>query len=259
MSGVAPSPAPRGRRPERSVLSNGTYESLRELILSHEISPGEHINIDQLSRDLGVSQTPVREALARLEADGLVVKQPLRGYAATKLLTVSEVDDLFQFRALIEPWASERAAISRSFHDVSALRAELERGSEAAGLPIDDAYAAMSEHDARFHELIAQMSGSDFVHDAFVRTHCHLHLFRLYRAGSDRIRSGSADAQAVGALFSVYYQPQAGFLALREHEAIAEAIIAGQASEAAALMRQHIESSRIRLAPAIAAIAAGTA
>lgn len=85
------------------MLSDETYSQIREMLLTHEIAPGERINIDALARDLDVSQTPVREALARLESDDLVIKEPLRGYQATDLLTVSQIQDLFQFRGLIEP------------------------------------------------------------------------------------------------------------------------------------------------------------
>ena len=74
--------------PQRLVLADGTYDAVRAMILDHQISPGEHVGIDELARSLSISQTPVREALARLEADGLVTKIPLRGYEATDLLSV---------------------------------------------------------------------------------------------------------------------------------------------------------------------------
>ena len=214
------------------------------MLLDHTIAPGQHINIDALSRHLDVSQTPVREALARLESDDLVVKQPLRGYTATELLTVPQLDDLFQFRLLIEPWSAEKAA----------SRAELERGAAVGALDIAEAYAAMSEHDARFHELIARLSGSEFVRDAFVRTHCHLHLFRLYQAGQAQLKASGQDSAFVDTLFSLYYQPETGFLAFREHEAIAAAVLAGDGENARDRMFDHIQSSRERFAPAMTAL-----
>ena len=165
--------------PIRMVLSDQTYSSIRSMLLNHEIAPGARIKIDGLAKNLDVSQTPVREALARLESEDLVTKSPLRGYAATQLLTVEQLDDLFQFRAIIEPWAAASAARRTSQDGIDALKRELKKGQAAGELGLDDAYAAMSEHDARFHELIASLSGSDFVRDAFVRTHCHLHLFRF--------------------------------------------------------------------------------
>ena len=172
-------------RPMRTVLSDETYLRIREMLLTHDIAPGERINIDALARELDVSQTPVREALARLESEDLVTKEPLRGYTATKLLTVPEIQDLFQFRGLIEPWAAGMAARNINEEGIARLQAELAKGQSAENLDIDEAYAAMSEHDARFHALIAELSGSEFVHDAYVRTHCHLHLFPSLHSAQD--------------------------------------------------------------------------
>ena len=203
------------RRPGRAVVADQTHEAIRTMLLDHTIHPGAHINIDALARRLDVSQTPVREALARLESDGLVVKRALRGYNATELLSVEQIDDLFQFRALIEPWAAARSAESHSEDDARLLAAEIEAGGRSTELDITEAYAAMSEHDARFHQLIARMSGSEFVEDAFARTHCHLHLFRLYQAGQAEVRD-SPDSEFVDTLFSAYYEPENGFLALRK-------------------------------------------
>jgi len=241
-------------RPLRMVLSDETYDTIRNMLLTHEIAPGERIKIDGLARDLDVSQTPVREALARLEADDLVIKEPLKGYAATQLLSVKQLDDLFQFRAIIEPWAAGAAAKNKTAEDIQALQAELEAGREAGELELDDAYAAMSEHDARFHELVTRVSGSDFVRDAFVRTHCHLHLFRLYQVLKSFMQDNREEAELVSEIFKLYYQPSGGFLAFKEHEAIAEAIISGNSKQAEQLMLTHIESSRQRFGPTINAI-----
>ncbi|WP_127473229.1 GntR family transcriptional regulator [Microbacterium sulfonylureivorans] len=242
------------RRPSRSVLSDETHEAIRGMLLDHSIQPGEHINIDALARQLDVSQTPVREALARLESDGLVVKRALRGYSATELLTVDQIDDLFQFRALIEPWSAAQAAERHSDEDAAALSAEIETGRGTSKLELTEAYAAMAEHDERFHKLIARMSGSEFVEEAFIRTHCHLHLFRLYQAGQAEVRD-SPDSEFVDTLFSAYYEPEGGFLAVREHAAIADAVLSGQANAASALMLDHIQSSRRRFSPTLNAIA----
>lgn len=241
-------------RPMRTVLSDETYDRLREMLLRHEISPGQRINIDALARELNVSQTPVREALARLESDDLVVKEPLRGYKATALLTVNQMKDLFQFRGIIEPWAATMAAKQITPDGTERLKQELARGKAAENLGIDEAYAAMSQHDARFHSLIAELSGSELVLEAYVRTHCHLHLFRLYAALKNWMGSAKTDAAVVGELFELYYEPKSGFLALKEHEAIAQAVINGEDKKASELMLSHIQNSLKRFAPTISAM-----
>ncbi len=236
------------------MLSDETYSQIREMLLTHEIAPGERINIDALARDLDVSQTPVREALARLESDDLVIKEPLRGYQATDLLTVSQIQDLFQFRGLIEPWAATQAARRIDDEGRQRIQQELLRGKSAEDLDIDEAYSAMSEHDARFHTLIAELSGSEFVRDAYVRTHCHLHLFRLYTVLKTWLEEPREDAAVVGELFDLYYKPTSGFLAFTEHEAIAQAVMNGDEANASQLMLQHIENSLSRFTPTMSAI-----
>ena len=244
-------------RPIRTVLSDETYSRIREMVLNHTIAPGERISIDGLARELDVSQTPVREALARLESETLVVKEPLRGYAATELLTIDQLKDLFEFRGVIEPWAAARAASNINDEGRQRLRDELESGQTAEGLDVDDAYQAMSEHDARFHTLIADLSGSQFVKDAYVRTHCHLHLFRLYTVLKTWMNEAREGAEVVSGLFELYYQPKSGFLAFQEHQQIAEAVMAGDEVAASQLMLAHIENSLARFAPTMTAIQQG--
>ncbi len=247
-----PSTAP--RKPLRTVLSDETYSRIRDMLLNHEIEPGGRINIDALARDLDVSQTPIRESLARLESEDLVVKEPLRGYAATELLTVEQMKDLFEFRSLIEPWSARMAARFITDDGRKRLNRELESGRAAGQLDVEDAYAAMSEHDARFHTLIAELSGSHFVHDAYMRTHCHLHLFRLYAALKTWSQEAREDAEIVGKLFQAYYDSKSGFLAFIEHESIAEAISAGDEGLASQRMLDHVGKSLERFSPSITAM-----
>jgi len=240
-------------------LADETYDTIRAKILDHEISPGQHVGIDELARQLAVSQTPIREALARLESDGLVVKIPLRGYEATDLLSVQQFDELFRFRAVIEPWAASSAARRRADEDAAALRAELARAARIdrsrAG-----ATAEFVEHDSRFHALVARASGNEWVEDSFVRTHCHLHLFRVYTAtfgdgaGGRGEVGGPGGGSFVRSMFAEYYETGSTPLALAEHRQIVAAIDESDHDRAHRLMLHHIESSRQRFIPALEAL-----
>ena len=246
-------------RPRRLVLADGTYDAIKAMILDHEISPGEHVGIDELSRDLSVSQTPVREALARLESDGLVTKIPLRGYEATDLLSVQQFDELFQFRALIEPWAASEASRRSTRRDIEALEAELERAEHIERSSSSSTYPEFTEHDTRLHALVAHASGNSFVEEAFIRTHCHMHLFRVYRATltieENEERDGrEAEGEFVRNMFAEYYQGGKRPLAVTEHIEIVNAIAGGAADSARELMLHHIESSRQRFIPAVEAL-----
>ena len=247
-----------GRRPlagpQRHVLADGAYDAVRAMILDHQISPGEHVGIDELARSLSISQTPMREALARLEADGLVTKIPLRGYEATDLLSVQQFDDLFQFRALIEPWAATEASRRSTRRQNEALAAELDRAESISLSGVASAYPDFIEHDTRFHALVARASGSHYVEDAFIRTHCHMHLFRVYKATLNIEANSPSEGKFVQNMFKEYYMGGERPLALSEHVEIAAAIAGGNGVTAGGLMLRHIESSRQRFIPAVEAL-----
>jgi len=211
------------RLPARQVLADDVYEAVKTLVMDHVIAPGARLSIDGLTRQLGVSQTPIREALARLESDGLVTKAPLRGYSATPLLTRSEVDDLFQFRLLVEPWAAGRAAELATREDHGRIATEIASCPEAPNSDAYEAYRALAAHDSRFHALLAALAGNQQLRVALERTHCHLHIFRLYSAGGG------------------------GTQTLVEHRTIAAAVTRGSSSAAEQAMREHLECARDRL------------
>ncbi|MBT2513523.1 GntR family transcriptional regulator [Arthrobacter sp. ISL-30] len=201
------------------------YAAMRASILEGELQPGARINIDAVSRSLGVSQTPVREALQRLEGDNLVVYNPGRGYSTTPLLSLSELRSLFEFRLLVEPWAARSAAADRLANPASALKKELS-AFQAIMKSSDDLRQDLVAHDTRFHDTILASAGNPVVRHAFAQTHCHLHTFRLYPADVD------------------------GAITVTEHSAIREAIRACEPDQAEAAMADHIRNSFERFARA---------
>lgn len=235
--------------PRPTVLSDEIYERIKSKILNHEIIPGSRVNIDSLSVQLSVSQTPIREALARLESEGLIEKQPLKGYKASQLLSVKELKDLFQYRLLTEPWAAEQAAKAIDKAGKSELKSEIQRAKSAMKFSGDGNFKALTEHDTRFHTLISGLSGNTFVADSYARTHCHLHLFRLYMASKLQLIQGESRAAVVQDLFQQYYQSGSGQRAVEEHIEIANAILENNPKAARIAMHSHIENSLIRFAP----------
>jgi DNA-binding GntR family transcriptional regulator len=212
------------RAARRSVLTEDVYESLKSVIMDGELAPGARVNIYAMARLLDVSQTPVREVLARLESEGLVTKEPLRGYAVAPVLTSEEVDDLYRVRLLLEPWAAGRAAELVSAAGAERMRAELDSLPTAPQGTRYREYHEIQAYDARFHDLIAELSGSRAVREALERTHSHLHLFRLDYPGRD-----------------------SGDPTLLEHRRVGEAIMAGSQEEAEAAMRAHLTGARERV------------
>jgi DNA-binding GntR family transcriptional regulator len=207
----------------RQAMVDDVYERLKSLLLDHVVEPGHRINVDALTRVFAVSQTPIREALARLEAEGLVVKEPLRGFRASPLLSNAEFEELYDFRLLLEPWAAARAA--RRVTPDAAVGLEQELGSWTSapeGSRYFD-YRELSAHDARFHDRIVALAQNGPLSTAYERLHAHLHLFRLN------------------------YRRTIGDEAIREHRAIAAAIVAGEPDAAEQAMRLHLTASHDRL------------
>ena len=83
------------------TLVEGAYEHLLSMLMTVKIAPGERIPIDTVARQLGISQTPIREALSQLEAEKLVYKTTNVGYRASPQMTPEEVHDLYTLRLLI--------------------------------------------------------------------------------------------------------------------------------------------------------------
>ncbi|GII57749.1 GntR family transcriptional regulator [Planotetraspora thailandica] len=206
----------------RSTLGEDVYETLKGLVLEHSLSPGDRINIDALAREFAVSPTPVREALARLEADGLVRKRPLVGYTVSPLLTRAEFEAMFEMRLLLEcastRWAAERADTARR----EAISGEAATTVASEEDDPDGWHAAFTVLDARFHDLIAEASGNELLRDGINRLHAHLHLHRRYFP---------------------YAQASA---TTEEHRRIAAAILAADPDAAEAAMRDHLSSARER-------------
>jgi DNA-binding GntR family transcriptional regulator len=217
MSSAAPG-ATVGPLPRRQMLTDDVHEAIKALIMDHAIEPGARVSIDGLARQLAVSPTPVREALARLESAELVVKEPLRGYRTSPLLTREQLDDLYRFRLLLEPWAAGRAAEHADAEGRERLDAEM----RSCATPADDtydSYKALAAHDTRFHVLVAELAGSAQVRRAFERTHCHLHIFRLH------------------------YDRGLGERTLAEHRRITRAVLDRDPVAAEAAMRAHLEAA----------------
>src|SRR5688500_12986648 len=101
----APSPIQR-----RISLADEVYETIFSQLMALRIAPGSRITVDNLARELNVSQTPIREALGRLEGEGLVIKTHLIGYSAAPQISRRRFDELYELRLLLEPEAAARAA-----------------------------------------------------------------------------------------------------------------------------------------------------
>jgi DNA-binding GntR family transcriptional regulator len=196
-----------------SGLAEEVYRRIRADIMSLKLPPETRVSVDSLARELGVSQTPIREALSMLEANGLVSKRHFAGYATSARMDRAQLDELFEFRLLIEPHAARKAAEMMSDADMRLLAS----GETALS---HDGFADM---DTEFHRLIAQGAQNYLIADSLARLHIHIHIFRSC------------------------FKREIAEEAVHEHTAIIAAIRARNGAKAEAAMRRHIEFSYGRL------------
>ncbi len=219
MPNTVPLPVPAtaaSARPRRIKRAQGIVEEVFELIradiMSLRIPPDTRISIDSLARQLGVSQTPIREALSRLEATGLVIKQHFVGYCSAPQLDRQQLDELYELRLLLEPYAASCAATRMSDEElltVAQLAKKMEPGESRTS------YDRFAVQDSELHDLIAIGSGNTLIRDALARLHTHLHIFRL-RFHSEVTKEAYAEhADLVAALTN--RQPEAAAAAMRTH------------------------------------------
>ncbi len=95
--------------PRREVMSNRVYLDLREMVANYRFQPGVRINVEMLARELGVSRTPLWEAVRRLEQEGLVENIPNRGAFMVEM-TLEKALDMFQVRQALDSLAGRLAA-----------------------------------------------------------------------------------------------------------------------------------------------------
>lgn len=221
--------APTAGVPRREALSDGAYDVVKERIMDLDLAPGAQVNMEQLARDLQVSTTPLREALTRLEGEGLVIRRNLRGYVVTPQPTPQHLRDLFTVRTALEPVAASTAAATASEQCVASLRSALSQMKDCSDTAAGEQYnryRALVDADALFHDGVAIGSGNQLLRRMLTSLHSHVLLYRLYFVSG------------VGPEFSK---------TLNEHRAVLDAIVAGDAASAAKAMRVHTERSKERV------------
>lgn len=209
----------------RSSLGDEVYETLLTQLISLKILPGERISVDTLAHELGVSQTPIRAALIRLEAEGLVAKKHNSGYSAAPMPTCAKFKEIYEIRLLLEPHATAKAAKNMTDGLRNRLQETNENMAKLAEGGARSNYGKFALQDALFHSLIAQHSENTILTDTLDRLYTHMHLFRL------RFHTTVTEE------------------AIHEHALIITALGAGDSHAASTAMKHHILSSRARMLP----------
>lgn len=177
-------------------MSDQVYDMLLDRIVALDLEPGSRLPMDRLAHELGVSLSPLREALNRLNSQGLVVVAPYKGWAVSELPSMDEIRQLFGARELIETGAIRQAGAVDA--ELIGKLADLVRRMEAmAGRKRLDVRAA-NELDAQFHRMLIGLAGNRYLLTAFDSLHAHVQIARLYRdKSSNQMRAANQEHAAI--------------------------------------------------------------
>jgi DNA-binding GntR family transcriptional regulator len=204
----------------RSLLKDRAYDLIKHRLLSNQYPPGSFLSERQLADNLGMSKTPVKVALERLESEGFISVSPQQGIVVREL-SIREVIDLYEIRSALEAYALTPEQIRRVHTNLEAQEAHRGSGDVTAEV----------ELDATFHFQFIEFLGNGEI--ARVMTQLREKVQRVVRQVFLRLPSrfdSSTD----------------------EHRAIAVAVIDGKGREAVDLLRDHLElGKQLILSPRI--------
>ncbi len=189
---------------------------LREAIITGDLAAKTHLMEPELARQLGVSRTPLREAIRQLEVEGFLTTIPRVGTFVSEV-SARDVEDTYAIRAVLEGLAARQAAENPDPAKAPALQAILAELEEKSS-----DYRVYHEAAGRFHDVIFELSRNQ-------------RLRAMYQSLSYQVTRFRSLSLAVG---------QRPKVSVREHRGISAAIISGRGEAAERLMRAHIEGAR---------------
>ncbi len=213
--------------PEKRALSDDVASRLRAAILSGAFTPGERLREEALARALGVSRGPVREALAELERQGLVVINRNRG-AVVAQLSRNDLEELHTMRLAIEELAIRRAAESSDPEAIAIMHAHIDAMQEAIDRGITEQEAA--ELDLEFHDAIYDAANHRRLRDAWTILRPQIHVLLLSR------NVASDDFKAILVV---------------GHQDLLDSIVASDPDQATERIREHLGVSYERVSQSL--------
>lgn len=194
-------------------LSDKAYQLIRHKIITLELPPLSAIDEQALMEDLQLGRTPIREALQRLVAEGLVISAPRRGMYVAEI-GITDLQKIFEMRMVLEGFCARLAAQRISAEQLSQIQAVIQ---DLEQTPNSDGKALM-ELDERFHHLVYLAADNEFLAATLGRLHALSH--RIWHLVLDRI----GDVRG----------------AMEQHIAIAAALQERDGAQAEELLQQHV-------------------
>ena len=199
-------------------ISEQAYQHIRETLLSSGVYVGQKISHQDLGQKLGISNTPVREALFRLAAEGLLDYQNYKGFSIPAI-SLQEAEDIYESRELIEPYLTTKVARQMTTDELKCF-AQIQ--DEYADLISKPYHRHRLLIDKKFHIQIATLVGNATLNKTLNQLYAKL-IFKspIYEVSSNRARS-----------------------AIREHTQVIRALKSRDGSRAGRIMRNHIQQQR---------------
>ena len=202
-------------------LRDVVFQTLRQAILRGKLQPGERLMEIHLAQQLGVSRTPVREAIRMLEQEGLVIMIPRKG-AIVAEITKSDLEDVLEVRAALEELAVKKACRNISQEQLQELKKAA--GKFAASLQKEDLLAC-AQADVAFHEIISAATENRRLIQILNNIREQIYRYRL-----ENLKDKSSHANLV-----------------EEHTAICRALEERSEEKASEAVRVHIEHQKISI------------
>lgn len=214
------------------LLAERAYQELKDSILSFRLAPGTRLSVLELSERMGLSRSPVREAVQRLIHDGLATHVPYRG-AEVSNVDLDDLRQLYMVREQLEGLAARLATEMLDADKLARLAALLDQHAAVLDTASQQLGAAEEqthiELDMAFHRLTREVAGNS-----------HLSTILDNLQGKSHL-----------AVHSLWRSSNAPQLALAEHRRIYEAMAAGDPDQAEQAAREHISRLRVRLSQAV--------
>ena len=199
------------------------YDNIRDLILSMKIMPGQSVTENALSDQLGIGRTPVREALARLESEGLIYSK--NGRKTVHSLTLEEIKEIFDIKYALEgtmaKWAAERGTKEdkKRLRSIMAEMKKLAKARPENEEQRENYMASWIKIDKALHDAIFKMAGSEKATRIIEKLNIQWHRTRI----------------------SVYAIEGRILRSSKEHEEFVNYIITGNAEKAEESMKKHLQ------------------
>lgn len=203
-------------------IVDAVYEALRQGILSGTLTPGQQLSVPELSRQLNVSRSPVREAVLQLVAEGLALEQPRKGVVVATI-EIADLLEIHEIREFAEALSARLCAERIDEAGIAILRGILDR--QRACVEQDDA-SGYFETNTAFHDALGAVTGNARLRDILASLEGQM------RIGLKRVSS----------------EPEQRRRGVIEHAQILKAIEHRDGDRAERLMKEHIANTRKRLA-----------